>query len=60
MSAAFSSRVQRERYPRHNHTAVIPVLVTGIHRTAGSGARGWVDTGDEPRYDTRFGRAMLP
>src|SRR5205085_2377965 len=30
---------------------VIPVLVTGIHLAAGSGACGWLDTGDEPRYD---------
>ena len=30
---------------------VIPVLVTGIHRAAASGVRGWLDTGDKPRYD---------
>ena len=33
--------------------AVIPALVAGIHRTARSGARGWLDTGDKPRYDNR-------
>ena len=38
---------------------VIPVLacpgglagVTGIQRAACSGERGWLDTGDKPRYD---------
>jgi len=27
------------------------VLVTGIHRPTSSGIRGWLDTGDKPRYD---------
>jgi len=27
--------------------------VTGIHRAACSGARGWVDAGDKPRHDKR-------
>ena len=27
--------------------------VTGIHRTASSGHRGWVDAGDKPRHDNR-------
>jgi hypothetical protein len=31
--------------------AVIAVLVTAIHRATISGARGWLDTGDKPRYD---------
>src|SRR6185436_5841958 len=31
--------------------AVIPVLVTGIQRPVCSGACGWLDTGDKPRYD---------
>jgi hypothetical protein len=31
---------------------VIPVLVTGIHLAAGSGARGWLDAGDKPRHDS--------
>jgi hypothetical protein len=30
---------------------VIPVLVTGIQIAIGSGACGWLDTGDKPRYD---------
>jgi len=30
---------------------VIPVLVAGIHLTSCSGACGWLDTGDKPRYD---------
>ena len=54
-SAASSRRAPHERGGRHNDVAVIPVLVTGIHRAAGSGAKGRVDTGDKPRYDTRFG-----
>ena len=28
---------------------VIPVLVTGIHRAAESGARGWLDPGRKDR-----------
>ena len=28
--------------------SVIPVLVTGIHRAARSGACGFLDTGDKP------------
>ena len=32
---------------------VIPALVAGIQRSSGSGARGRLDTGDEPRYDNR-------
>jgi hypothetical protein len=36
---------------KHSHCVVTPVVVTGIHRTACSGARGWLDTGDKPRYD---------
>jgi hypothetical protein len=34
---------------------VIPVLVTGIHRAACSGGRGWLDSGDKPRYDNGLG-----
>jgi hypothetical protein len=38
---------------RKAHAAdVIPVLVTGIQRQAGSGASGKVDRGDKPRDDT--------
>jgi hypothetical protein len=33
---------------------VIPVLVTGIQRSANADARGWMDTGDKPRYDRGF------
>jgi hypothetical protein len=41
-------------------SVVIPVLacpgepagVTGIQRPACSDARGWLDTGDKPRYDS--------
>ena len=29
------------------------MLVTGIHRAARFGDRGWLDTGDKPRYDKR-------
>ena len=32
-------------------TLVIPDLVPGIHRSARSGGRGRLDTGDKPRYD---------
>lgn len=39
---------------RHDwHQAVIPALVAGIHLSTRSGVRGWLDTGDKPRYDTR-------
>jgi hypothetical protein len=31
--------------------SVIPVPVTGIHLSPSSGVRGWLDTGDKPRYD---------
>jgi putative membrane protein len=30
------------------------VLVTGIHHAQHSGARGWLDTGDKPRYDNEM------
>src|SRR6185369_6113381 len=41
---------------------VIPVLVTGIQGAACSGARGWLDTGDKPRYDNpqRNAAAIFP
>ena len=31
--------------------AVVLIAVTGIHRAPRSSVRGWLDTGDEPRYD---------
>jgi len=31
--------------------AVIPVLVSGIHRAASADGRSWLDAGDKPRYD---------
>ena len=37
--------------PTHSHI-VIPCLVPGIHLSAGSGARGWLDPGDKRRDDT--------
>src|ERR1700733_14742297 len=40
------------RSPFEGH--VIPVLGTGIHPTSCSGACGWMDTGDEPRYDEQL------
>jgi hypothetical protein len=30
---------------------VIPALVAGIQRKAGSEASGWLDAGDKPRHD---------
>ena len=38
------------------NSVVIPALVAGIHGAAYSGARGWLDTGDKPRYDNGSGR----
>src|SRR5207237_5759818 len=35
-----------------NPHLVIPVLVAGIHHAVGSGVRGWLDSGDKPRYDS--------
>ena len=32
-------------------TSVTPGLGPGVHHSACSGARGWVDTGDKPRHD---------
>jgi hypothetical protein len=40
-----------QRWQDFISAAVIPVLVTGIHRAADSGARGELDTGDKPRYN---------
>ena len=39
---------------------VIPGFMPGIHRAACSGAGGWLDTGDKPRYDNSggFSRAV--
>ena len=39
--------------------SVIPVLVTGIQRAARSGASGWLDTGDKPRYDRAYGSSTI-
>jgi hypothetical protein len=33
------------------YRAAIPVLVTGIQRAAGVGARGWLDPGHKARDD---------
>src|SRR5688572_11013615 len=41
---------------RHSSPLVIPVLVTGIHRAAGSGACGCLDAGDKPRHDNGASR----
>jgi hypothetical protein len=38
-------------YRRTTTGDVIPVLVTGIHLTARSGARGWLDPGNKRRDD---------
>jgi len=40
------------------HLVVIPGFIPGIHRAANTqplGVRGWLDTGDEPRYDKLIG-----
>ena len=42
---------RRRQHRRGVALDVIPVLVTGIHRAAGAGVRGLLDTGDKPRYD---------
>src|SRR5262245_18644241 len=45
----------RWRLPR----LVIPLLVTGIHRAASSGACGYLDAGDKPRHDNGVGELAL-
>ena len=38
-------------WPKQIRIRVIPVLVTGIHRAANSGAREWLDPGHKARDD---------
>ena len=48
------------RRPRHVSSNVIPALVAWIHSADSSGARGSLDTGDKPRYDSRDTEGGLP
>src|SRR6185436_13264262 len=57
----FRSHAQGREHPQRRavlrrvlaRTTVIPGLVPGIHVPAACAVRGWLDTGDKPRYYSR-------